>query len=36
MFRVDVEIGGDQHTVLAHVSGKNEDAFYKKYFLEML
>ena len=22
MFRVDVEIGGDQHTVLAHVSGK--------------
>ena len=22
MFRVDVEIGGDSHTVLAHVSGK--------------
>ena len=29
MFRVDVEIGGDQHTVLAHVSGKMRMHFIK-------
>ena len=29
MFRVDVEIGGDNHTVLAHVSGKMRMHFIK-------
>ena len=29
MFRVDVEIGGDTHTVLAHVSGKMRMHFIK-------
>ena len=29
MFRVDVEIGGDSHTVLAHVSGKMRMHFIK-------
>ena len=29
MFRVDVELGGDQHTVLAHVSGKMRMHFIK-------
>ena len=31
MFRVDVEIGGDSHTVLAHVSGKM-----RMHFIKML
>ena len=31
MFRVDVEIGGDEHTVLAHVSGKM-----RMHFIKML
>ena len=29
MFRVDVEIGGNQHTVLAHVRGKMRMHFIK-------
>ena len=29
MFRVDVEIGGENHTVLAHVSGKMRMHFIK-------
>ena len=29
MFRVDVEIGGNSHTVLAHVSGKMRMHFIK-------
>ena len=29
MFRVNVEIGGDSHTVLAHVSGKMRMHFIK-------
>ena len=31
MFRVEVEIGGKSHEVLAHVSGKDENAFYKNF-----
>ena len=31
MFRVDVEIGGNNHTVLAHVSGKM-----RMHFIKML
>ena len=29
MFRVDVEVGGNKHTVLAHVSGKMRMHFIK-------